>query len=157
MKKLVIVDADHTIRKPSSGGTFAKDPYDQHPINKFIYKDNPNAVFVAVSNQGGVEAGYKTLDDAINEGLFTLQTQPQLALYTFIPDFAGTQLWYCWSGDDFIYSQVDHNGGFRKPDCKALLSLIDEFSVSKEDTVMYGDRDEDKLAAEKAGIDFIQV
>lgn len=153
MKQLVVVDADHTIREPLSGNTFAENPGDQVPINRWIFKEHPRAIFVALSNQAGVEAGHKTMLEAIEESQITLDQQPELDRFMFVADFNGKEVVELLPRFGIV-TMFKPDKSFRKPSPEGLLYYMNAYNVNKEDTIMYGDREDDFLAAEAAGVDF---
>lgn len=67
--KLLILDLDGTVRCPKSGAKFINDPLDQEIIPEAgiaiaDYKSQ-GWIIVGATNQGGVAAGHKQLEDAI--------------------------------------------------------------------------------------------
>jgi D-glycero-D-manno-heptose 1,7-bisphosphate phosphatase len=90
MTKLLLLDCDGTIREPASGGKFI-----QHPSDQRIIKGADQALahyhknewqIVGITNQGGVAAGHKTIEDAIEEQLITLELFPEIEGIFFCPD-----------------------------------------------------------------------
>jgi hypothetical protein len=97
MTKLLLVDCDGTIRKPITRNLFI-----QHPRDQKIIKGAAEAIahfhaqgytIIGITNQGGVAMGYKSLEDAIAEQLYTLELLPQILCIYFCPDLEGK---YCW-------------------------------------------------------------
>ena len=151
--KLIILDLDHTIRKPKSGGTFSNSPDDQVPINQYLYEIHPNSIFVGLVNQGGVIAGHRTLDEVVEESFITLDQQPKLSRIAFCPDWGAT-LWHICRGGLTYFSESKSGQGYRKPEAEGVNDLMFLHSAQPHEVLMYGDRDEDRLSAQRAGIAF---
>lgn len=96
---------------------------------------------IVVSNQAGIAKGIYTEEDMhrfnsyMNEQLRELYGAHIDAFY-------------------FCPHHPDHTGpcGCRKPEPGMLLRAAEEWNVSLADSVMYGDKDSDRLAAERAGV-----
>lgn len=175
--KLLLLDLDGTVREPKSGAKFINDPLDQKLINGVEeaiarYQD---WTIVGVTNQGGVASGFKTLEDAIAEQRITLELCPQLDQILFCPDFEGnTGGRVVRVGESFYDFTVDRTGiegirGLRKPE-PGMIDLAFEYyqsgaysfardkfgdNVRITQTLMVGDREEDQLAAQAAGVEFM--
>lgn len=175
MDKLLILDKDGTLVAPKSGNTFVQSPEDQQllpGVKQAIERyQSEGWVIVVASNQGGVEAGHKTLEDAIAEMRYCMKLLRYICpdyRFTsgcpvwealFCPDFAGEQ---CWSVQWGLKAMPIHecewidsslHGQFRKPNPGMIL-----FAKSRsqyKDVLFVGDRDEDRLAAEAAGVQFM--
>jgi len=69
--KLAILDKDGTIVQPKSGNKFVQNPTDQILIDGVVdgckRLIDAGYVLAIASNQGGVSAGFKTLDQASSE------------------------------------------------------------------------------------------
>ncbi len=82
MTKLLLLDLDGTCREPASGEKFIQHPLDQRVIfgadKGVAHAHKQGWTIIAISNQGGVAAGHKLLEDAIAE-----------SHYTLCPDFEG--------------------------------------------------------------------
>lgn len=168
--KLLLLDKDGTIVTPKSGAKFVKTPWDQEPIpgvsEKLEKYRSEGWTIVVCSNQGGIEAGYKTEPEAIQEMRFCLELFPQIEECYFAPDMKGN---YCirywrneeWSENCITYSpnsvqtkELDLQGEYRKPKPGMLLMAIDVHGASLGDCLYVGDRPEDEQAAVSAGIEF---
>ena len=169
--KLLILDKDGTLVKPKSGARFVQHPEDQEllpGVADAIARYAAEGWTMAIaSNQGGVAAGYKTLDDAIAEMKFCLNLLPQIADSVFCPD-DGKTLILCDRLDYLDISRHwEHLGGFRKPSpgmlkyhiMTRLATLADIRAGYPQESgypaLMVGDMERDRNAAENAGIDFI--
>jgi D-glycero-D-manno-heptose 1,7-bisphosphate phosphatase len=89
---LLLVDLDGTIREPLSGQQYFQHPKDQRIIAGAdvairAYKDD--WIIVGITNQGGVAAGYKSIQECIKEQQYTLELFPELREIYFCPDFEG--------------------------------------------------------------------
>lgn len=156
MARLLLVDLDGTIREPISGQKFIQHPRDQQIIagaDKAIAHFNSKGyICIGITNQGGVAAGHKSLDDCIQEQSYTLELFPQLHKIYFCPDFEGQQLGCVYRSH---YNLLAHRGfsSFRKPGAGMLEYA--RSTHSSEECWYIGDRSEDQAAANAAGIDFL--
>ncbi len=96
MTKLLLLDKDGTLVRPKSGGEFVQHPEDQEllpgvaeTIERYAADGWTMAI---VSNQGGVSAGYKTLEDAISEMRHCMGLLPQIETAYFCPN--GEPKWW---------------------------------------------------------------
>lgn len=167
MTKLLITGKDGVLVRPKSGAKFVQHPEDQillpnvaETIDKYAADGWAMAI---VSNQGGVEAGYKTLDDAIAEMRYCLGLLPQIPFALFCPDFEGK---VCWFVTDFVSREEQdcvrflHDkeiplGSYRKPGPGMLIAASNYTRIRLQDCLMVGDRDEDQGAAKSAGVEFM--
>lgn len=159
-KRLLILDCDGTIREPLSGGKFIQHPRDQKIIHG---ADEAIKLFakrgwriVAITNQGGVAAGHKhkSLDDCIEEQLYTLQLFPDLEAIYFCPNPIRPQE-ICYKVSRLsseVSKMLDKDGqvygGFRKPNPGMLRLACAEYQP-KNIAFYVGDRPEDEQAALK--------
>ncbi|NES69248.1 MAG: HAD hydrolase-like protein [Okeania sp. SIO2D1] len=162
-KPLLLLDMDGTIRKPKSTSKFINTPEDQMPINGAIqavqHFHKKNYLIIGCTNQGGVGAGYKSLEDCIEEQQFTLKIFPEILKILFCPDFDGNQLAVVYS--DFCSNLLEREkidyadfSSFRKPSPGMLEYAIQTHDVDTSQILFVGDRPEDQQAAEAAGIKF---
>lgn len=169
MTKLLLVDCDGTIREPLSGAKFISHPRDQRIMagaDKAIahYRSRGWDV-LGITNQGGVAAGHKSLEDAIAEQEYTLELFPELSMIYFCPDFEGQECWMISSN-----AAIDiHNhqqlcvlaGTFRKPKPGMLVAAMRWWRGMKSDvsagTWYIGDREEDVGAAAAAGVNYLDA
>lgn len=164
---ILILDMDGTVRIKKGGipgdlkAGFIQSPDDQEIIPGVARAIESYAkegwLIVGCSNQGGVAAGKKTIEDCFEEQLYTLKLVPELHKIYFCPDYEGKQLGIVYrdhcrlanaSESDFLCDFPS----FRKPE----PGMINFILVSHEcDRLLFvGDRPEDEQAAAKAGIDF---
>jgi D-glycero-D-manno-heptose 1,7-bisphosphate phosphatase len=160
--KALLLDLDGTIRRPTSG-KFIEDPNDQEPIEGAIKAmeiyHQEGWTMIGITNQGGVAAGYKSLKSAIEEQLKTLEIFPRLSCIYFCPDFEGN-LCYGVSRENIDLIHVickEFLGQFRKPNPGMIFAALRAFAKEPTDILMVGDREEDKLAAKNAGINFLDA
>jgi D-glycero-D-manno-heptose 1,7-bisphosphate phosphatase len=170
MIKLLLVDLDNTVRQPKSGGRFIQSPEDQEVIpgaDSAIETWFKNGwTIIAVSNQGGVAAGYRSLDQCIAEQRYTLSLLTRIDRIYFCPDFEGEIAWCVdRSGTlKFVRSSFTYPDfpellyqSFRKPGSGMLKLAIDNLDKYPDKIIMVGDRPEDREAAMNAGVEFIRA
>ncbi len=173
MDKLLLVDLDGTVREPISDNKFIQYPTDQRAIagvkEALIYYCLRGWTILGITNQGSVAAGYKSLEDAIDEQRYTLDLLPQITAIYFCPDFEGQQ---CWLVKDGIEAKPVHEaihpsvlvgsfrnlvGNFRKPQPGMLQAAIKIHSDEGAEVWFVGDRPEDQQAAAAANINYLDA
>lgn len=118
--KLLILDKDGTLVKSKSGNKFVQHPQDQEllpNVAETLQRSRDDGWQIAIaSNQGGVAAGHKTIDEAIAEMLYCLNLL-DLPMGLFCPDFEGQECWLVNNRREVIIapdgtevSQIDENG-----------------------------------------------
>ena len=114
--KLCIFDKDGTLTTTKSGETFVQHPEDQILLPGVVEGITAMAadgwLFAIASNQGGVAAGYKSLDDAIREIRYCLSLLPQIELGLFCPD----------KGETFFHTGV-HEGTIFYPHEQSIYEI----------------------------------
>jgi D-glycero-D-manno-heptose 1,7-bisphosphate phosphatase len=167
MTKILFLDLDGTVRQTKSGATFINDPHDQQIIEGVVeaIARYPNYLLIGITNQGGVAAGKKSLEDAIEEQKYTMQLIPKLLAVYFCPDFEGENCYriYCDKVEHYRRSHLPNPNfptellysSFRKPGSGMLMLAIDKFKHIPDECLFVGDRTEDELAARAANIPFI--
>jgi D-glycero-D-manno-heptose 1,7-bisphosphate phosphatase len=168
MKKLLLLDKDGTIVRPTRG-KFINEPWHQEAIEgvhealtkaKSLYWD-----IKVCSNQAGVISGHKTLIKAFSEMQFCLELFPMISEIWFCPDW-GETAWVCWGDcsedhrierhrkDSSLWYSSDRIifPGFRKPEPGMLLAAT---NLEYDEIIFSGDRPEDEGAALEAGCPFI--
>ncbi len=86
--KVLFLDLDGTVRRSKSGATFINDPYDQEMIpgvEDAIARYHDYKI-IGVTNQGGVKAGFKSLEDCFTEQKITLDLIPKMLMIFFCTD-----------------------------------------------------------------------
>lgn len=174
-KKLLLLDLDGTLRETRSGAKFINDPYDQKLIEGVAQKLKSYAQthsIIGISNQGGVQAGYKSLENCILEQRYTLELCPEMACIYFCPDDGQkcyiVSLHKVYVEDWSSATNTNPWGCFRKPQPgmlnKAILDIARYWptaprtssQIAKLEEILYvGDRPEDELAAMNAQVSFI--
>ncbi len=167
MTKLLLLDKDGTLIQPLGGKKFTSEPWDQEPLAgvkgalQFAVADGWFPV--VVSNQGGVAAGHKTLNNAIDEMRFCLGLFPEIKEAFFCPDYEGDICCRVWGkGEEHRIEYtplswdvigLEIRGQFRKPSPGMLKLAASLHSADK--ALMVGDRPEDEGAALGAEIKFV--
>lgn len=174
--KIAILDKDGTLVRPKSGAEFVQNPEDQEllpgvaeAVARLVAEGWDLAI---ATNQGGVAAGYKTLEDAIEEVKFCMNLLPQCTTAYFCPDFEGEVCWLVWTrleGDDeevcqrdsikLIYSKSRKGNYYRKPNPGMIDEILDCYEDCGQpfEAVLIGDMESDREAAEAAGIRFVDA
>jgi D-glycero-D-manno-heptose 1,7-bisphosphate phosphatase len=166
---LLLLDKDGTLVRPKSRGKYVQKPWDQKPIagvQKVVTQYKRNGLTIVVcSNQGGVEAGNKTLQEAMQEMKFCLELFPEIEECYFCPDLKGKECLRYWRNenwqDNHILYTVNSNqtkelkiqGKYRKPGPGMLLLARQIHNASE--CLFVGDRPEDEAAANAANIPFV--
>ncbi|GGA02445.1 hypothetical protein [Okeania sp. KiyG1] len=107
--EILFLDLDGTVRKPKSASKFITSFADQQSIPGALEAIADYAsrgyLIVGIKNQGGVEAGHKSLESCIAEQQYTLKLFPQIHSILFCPDFAGNECWRCYK--DRVWNRSD--------------------------------------------------
>ena len=162
MSKILFLDLDGTVRKSKSGATFINDPYDQELIDGVEdaiarYHDYK---IIGVTNQGGVIAGHKSLENCFEEQRQTLKLLPQMSLLLFCTDngdtmFRLSQRALEMHGMPIMTNRSNHFGNFRKPNSGMIVFGMKYSREKLEEILMVGDRSEDQECAANANIPFM--
>lgn len=164
MTKFFFFDLDGTLRQPKSGAKFINKPEDQEPIpssqEAVKYYADKGFVCIGITNQGGVAAGHKTLDDAIKEQQITLELFPELSEIFFCPNYGGESCWQVSRDNSPLEFKAPQPEGYidvscRKPGHGMILIAAKGLSDDLSDCWMVGDRNEDQECAAAAGVNFV--
>ena len=157
--KLLLLDKDNTLIRPTSG-EFVDAPWHQEPLPNVAEtlhrKLREGWRSVIISNQAGIEAGHKSLEQTFLEFRYCLGLLPEIDEAYFCPSFDGAEAWQVW-GDckdqhRILCRDGEIWGGFRKPSPGMLRVAIATHCPSE---VLYvGDRPEDQQAAQAAQVPF---
>ncbi|HEY9706661.1 MAG TPA: HAD-IIIA family hydrolase [Oculatellaceae cyanobacterium] len=159
MTKLLLLDCDGTIREPIEG-RWIDAPRNQKPIEGAAAAIAKAAAagwtVLGITNQGGIAAGHKSLEEVKAEQRVTLELFPEISSIYFCPDFEGLECWKVERKKSLEIRQITEKefGSFRKPGA-GMLRLASLGWDAPEKTWFVGDREEDALAASAAGIDFM--
>ena len=161
--KIIFFDLDGTLRETASGKTFINEPTDQKAIQgtqkALAYYQEKGFVCIGITNQGGVAAGHKSLQDAIEEQRITLKLFPELAQIYFCPNYGGESCYQLSQNGRIREFKAPQPKGHidvscRKPGHGMLLIATQDLAEFK-DCWMIGDRPEDQACATAAGVKFI--
>jgi D-glycero-D-manno-heptose 1,7-bisphosphate phosphatase len=179
--KLLVLDKDGTLTRTKSGHTFVQHPEDQVLIDgvaEAIAAYTADGWTMAIaSNQGGVAAGHKTLEQAIAEMQYAIKLTG-ICIGMFCPDDGqSAYLVDFLSSCKYSDAYPKYIGTFRKPQGGMLNALRYSRNASLQDIVrtskglellpasegdryrylMVSDRDEDFGAAVNAGFGYMHV
>lgn len=168
MSRLAILDKDGTLVQSASGNTFVQHPQDQvllPGVVEAIARLRADGYMLAIaSNQGGIAAGHKTLEQALAEMEYCSRITG-ISHLLFCPDFEGK---LCYSVARSVMVRDEHfsavesssfspefqfPGEYRKPNAGMLKTLI---ALNDPTEVLFiGDRPEDEQAAIAANVPFM--
>jgi D-glycero-D-manno-heptose 1,7-bisphosphate phosphatase len=155
MRKLLILDKDGTLTYPINGGDFVTRPKAQ-AMYKWVldrldqYRCAGWDLAIA-TNQGGVASGYKTLKDAIDEVIYTMELTgiPMAMLAPWHEKHLGEAIVLEGVLPPYITIYSDALR-FRKPNAGMITYLRQGYNR----VLFVGDRDEDEQAAKAANVPF---
>jgi D-glycero-D-manno-heptose 1,7-bisphosphate phosphatase len=154
---LLMVDLDGTLREPLSGQQYFQNPQDQRivPGADLAIQSYPmDWMIVGITNQGGVAAGHKSIQQCIQEQQYTLQLFPELQEIYFCPDFAGRKCFRVTRHNVHNHSKTKWSGQYRKPRSGMLQLAMARHHYPPQNSFYVGDRPEDEQAAQRAGVPF---
>jgi len=160
MTKIFFFDLDGTLRQPKSGKTFINEPDDQKPIagaSEAIAHYSDSFICIGITNQGGVAAGHKSIESAIEEQRITLKLFPELSEIFFCPNW-GESCYQISRGNVPLSFEAPIGGDSLKVSCRKPghgMLLITSQTFGLDNAWMVGDRPEDEKCATAAGINFI--
>ena len=159
---LIIFDKDQTLVHTLSGEQFIQHPKDQRILAgaaEAVANFHERGFKVAIaSNQGGVEAGKKSLESAIEEMRFCLNLFPEIKIGLIAPNYSGKtaiKIPKKLPGLEYSEEISGDYGSFRKPGPGMLNWIMEFYGATPSKTWFVGDREEDTAAAEAAGVEFM--
>jgi D-glycero-D-manno-heptose 1,7-bisphosphate phosphatase len=160
--KIIFFDLDGTLRQTKSGKTFINEPDDQQPIEgtqkALSYYQDKGFICIGVTNQGGVAAGHKSLESAIEEQRITLELFPELSEIFFCPNW-GESCYQLSRGNQPLEFSAPLSGDGTKISCRkpghGMITVAAQSMTDLNDCWMIGDRPEDQQCAEAAGVKFV--
>jgi|ERR1041385_262852 HAD superfamily hydrolase (TIGR01662 family) len=155
---LYLFDLDSTLTESISGKTFPENMHDRQLMSGRQEKIEELHVqgkkLCVVTNQGGAAWGF------VDTGKFTLW----LENFCNVLDIDKFFICYRDTGEkarasertikELTVPEYYKDWDRRKPGPGMLIEAMDHFNVSRENTLMVGDREEDRLAAENCGCSF---
>lgn len=154
---LLLVDLDGTLREPRSGAQYFQHPKDQQVIagaDSALGTYGDDWLVVGITNQGGVAAGHKSIQQCIQEQQYTLELFPQLQEIYFCPDFEGKKCFRVTHHNVHNHSKTKWSGQYRKPGAGMLQLALARHKQRPQESLYVGDRPEDEAAAQRAGVAF---
>lgn len=150
MKRLIIFDVDGTLTKTKSGETFRKtaDDWEFLPgrLERCKELTEQGVALGLASNQGGVCFAWSK---------FTEEEIGKEIIRTGIAIGATWSCLCCSSPNEkALPKYFNPNDPRRKPNPGMLKEILEASGIAKEDALFVGDREEDREAARRAGIDF---
>lgn len=160
MTGIIIFDKDGTLVEPLSG-TNVKHPRDQKILagaDKAMQSLHERGCQLAMAyNQEAIEAGDKTIEDALAECRYALALFPPIEFGMFCPSYKGFTCCMVWPDKAAeIRPEDEVEESFRKPDPGMLVLIHRYFDKPRlSDCWMVGDRLEDEQAAKAFGCNFM--
>ena len=143
--------------EPASGGQVIQHPLDQKIMHgadvAIALADAQGWLILGITNQGGVAAGKKSLEECVQEQYYTLELIPKLHKILFCPDYEGKQLGVVYRGFHNVITPSGYSS-FRKPE-PGMIEYALAATHDIDECLYVGDRPEDKQAIASAGIKFL--
>jgi D-glycero-D-manno-heptose 1,7-bisphosphate phosphatase len=160
MMKAILFDVDGTLTETLSGATFKQNPTDvkiiegvEKGLKHFkAYKK------IGISNQGGVAATHKSIEEAIEEMQYTLELLPQIEEIYICPDYEGQVCYRITKNDNLQISNLEikeEKYSYRKPGAGMIFQAVSDHKIDLSQSWMVGDRPEDNACALNAGVEFL--
>lgn len=147
--RLIIFDTDGTLVTTRSGATFRQDASDWQWMpgrKEKLQVLRAQGVHLAIAtNQGGVAFGYMLQADILHELV-------RMCKEGGIPKGG---LYVCYHHPKASIAAYRYEDRRRKPGPGMLLDAMADFEADPNETLMVGDRDEDREAASAAGCAFM--
>jgi D-glycero-D-manno-heptose 1,7-bisphosphate phosphatase len=154
---LLMLDLDGTLREPLNGAQYFQHAKDQRMIegtDTAIRAYGEDWIKVGITNQGGVAAGHKSIQQCIQEQQYTLELFSELKEIYFCPDFEGRKCFRVTRHNVHNHSKTRWFGQFRKPQPGMLKLAMVRHNHLPENCLYVGDRPEDEAAARQAEVQF---
>lgn len=158
--KLLITDINGTLTRPKEGRQWPIDGKDAEAIEgmqeAIARYASDGYICVGASNQGGVGAGHRSLNTAIEEMQTTLELFPELRFILICTDYPGIDC-YIVDRDAWRRMEYEPSQHFRKPYggmVEAACMVLGVSTIDFKNSVFMGDRLEDYGCAAVAGIPF---
>lgn len=171
-KKTLILDMDGTIREPISNSKFINNPKDQRIIESasiaIKYFAQKDYLIIGITNQGGVAAGHKSLNDCIEEQQNTILLCPLILKIYFCPDYEGKKIGCVYSDGGNLLS-LDYTSpnpdipdlptpkypSFRKPGSGMIEYILNTHDIDIQNSIYVGDRQEDRDCVKDINCSFL--
>lgn len=156
--KLYLFDLDTTLTESISGKTFPQGVDDRKwmpgRLDRLKELQGQGKKTCIVTNQGGAAWGFLNSQD-MDKFLAILCEHGKIDRYLACYRDTGEKA-KASERTDKALTVPEYYKGFdrRKPGPGMLIEAMEHFGIDRQDTVMVGDREEDKGAAEAAGCDF---
>lgn len=156
---LYLFDMDTTLTETISGKTFPQTVEDRKLMKgrreKLLYLHAVGKRTAIITNQGGRAWQFfeeEAMDAFLKRLVIALEMDAFYVCYRDTGEKARAS-----DKTDKALTVPEYYNGFdrRKPGPGMLLQAMDHFGIDRQDTLMVGDREEDKLAAEAAGTSFM--
>jgi D-glycero-D-manno-heptose 1,7-bisphosphate phosphatase len=159
---IIFFDLDGTLRETISRKTFINEPQDQKVIEgtqkALSYYQQKGFLMIGITNQGGVAAGHKSMESAIEEQRITLELFPELSEIFFCPNW-GESCYQLSRGNQPLEFSAPLSGDGTAISCRkpghGMISVAARSLAELTDCWMIGDRPEDQQCAEAAGVKFV--
>jgi D-glycero-D-manno-heptose 1,7-bisphosphate phosphatase len=163
--KLLILDLDGTVRIKKGASVGESGAFIQHPEDQEIIEGARKAIaqyhadgwaIMGASNQGGVAAGKKSLENCFKEQVYTMSLVPEIEAIAFCPDYEGRKLGIVNPHRQVLLSPEGYPS-FRKPGHGMVewLRLVYAPYSKGGGFLFVGDRPEDEQAAKAGKIPFM--
>jgi D-glycero-D-manno-heptose 1,7-bisphosphate phosphatase len=146
-QKAIFLDRDGVINNP--GGNYYVYQIENFVINEGIIEfikevKNRGYLVIVISNQGGIAKKYYSQDDVerLHEHMRNVFAKENVHV---------DEIYYCPHHTDI------ENCLCRKPDSQMLEKAMARYSINAADSFFFGDKDTDKMAGDKAGVNAIQI
>ena len=151
MYKLYIFDCDGTLVTTKSGARFRKGADDwmwlPGRLEKLAELKAQGVQLAIATNQGGCAFGFPGMDEASLQATLSLMCDQAMIDHLFV----------CYNHPDGKLEQYRVDDFDRKPKPGMLFKAILAARVTAPETVLIGDREEDKQAARNAGVAFVHA